>query len=304
MIRHSLVHCLNGNRTEVKMVLRIPSPRPRQVDWPGGLETTGERPMRNPTRVSAPAVQASMLEGFVKLGREYRAVNGLKQAFDDDVRGVFLNSLSRAYWQPTRDFMANNNWPVAKACKAAGVNPSTCHRWNTGETVPNYATVCLLFAQCDLDMRGVRFPTGQEALRLAFFKTLDHIRLGLATPSFLEVIRAGGRPASDDLRSRREELARSKDLVEFDEEAWECLRLVLRNDAVLKAVQAAEHADGDPHGAAEAMRQAAESIASEMTTRYPAGRIRDASGVQRTVSEWLIPWVLFYTVIPPAQRGD
>lgn len=103
--------------------------------------------MANRTRVAATTVHAPAYEGFVKLGREYREVNGLGAAFDEDVRGAFLNSLSRAYWRPTREFMASNKWPAAKACEAAGVNPSTCHRWNTGETLPSYATVCLLFAR-------------------------------------------------------------------------------------------------------------------------------------------------------------
>lgn len=313
MTQHIRFRSLNGTPGWDKMVVRIPSTRPPQADdrprrhvrrLSGRERNIREPLMPNPTRVAAAASHVPVLEGFVKLGREYRDANGLRDTFDDDVRTVFLTSLSRAYWRPTRDFMATNKWPVAKACEAAGVNPSTCHRWNTGETVPSYATVCLLFARCDLDMKGIPFPAGQEAFRLAFFKTLDHIWLVLATPSFMEAISADGRPAAGDLRTRREELARAKGLVELDEEAWECLRLVLRNEAVLAAAQAVEAPAGDRDGAVEAVRQAAESIAGEMATRYPSGRIRDAAGVHRTVSEWLIPWVLFYTVIPPALRGN
>jgi hypothetical protein len=142
--------------------------------------------------------------------------------------------------------------------------------------VPNFETVCLLFARCDLDMKGVRFPSGHEAFRAAFSKTVEHIRsryLGeRATPLYPE--------------------------------SWECLRLVLRDQAVLDSIAGTEKAaGGDARGVLERLRHAAGAIAREVETRFPTGRIKDAEGVQRTIGEWLIPFVLFYTVIPPAQRG-
>lgn len=153
-------------------------------------------------------------------------------------------------------------------------------------------------------MKGVPFPAGQEAYRVAFFKTLDHISLLIETPAFLEAIKTGSRPAADELKSRRDELARVNTFRELDEEAWECLRAVLRSDAAMKAVEAAGRPAAEAAPAGDGLGLAVADIAAEMTTRFPAGRIRDAEGVRQTLSQWLIPWVLFHTVIPLGHRGS
>jgi hypothetical protein len=143
--------------------------------------------------------------------------------------------------------------------------------------VPNFETICLLFARCGLDMKSVGFPTGHDAFRSAFIKTVEHIR-----SRYL-----------DNTPAR------------LDEEAFECLLQVLRSPAVLKAIQVTgKSSAGDAKEVMEKLRQAVESIAAEMGTKFPKGRIRDAAAVQHTIEDWLIPWALFYTVIPPARgRG-
>jgi hypothetical protein len=216
-----------------------------------------------------------VLDGFVKLGQEHREQKGLGTGFHKDIRGFFLKSLARRYWNPTRRYMSESGWSVAKACKAAGLDPSTHTRWD--EMVPNLETICLLFARCDLDMKGVPFPTGHEAFKAALLKTVEHIR-----SSYL-----GEQPA------------------QLDEEALECLRQVLRSQAVLETIKEIEKLEaGDAKGVKERLRQAAEVIAEELSKRFTAGLIKHAAGVQRVITDWLTPLVLFYTVILPAQRGS
>jgi hypothetical protein len=230
--------------------------------------------MLEPTTVATAATQAPTLDGFARLAEEYCEQKGLGAGFQKEVRGFFLKSLARTYWDSLRRYMASTTWPVAKACKAAGLDPSTHTRWD--QMVPTFETICLLFARCDLDMKGVGFPTGHEAFRSAFFKTVEHIR-------------------SKYLHNAPSRL---------DEDAFECLRQVLHSQAVLEALQVTEKpAARDAKEVMERINQAAEAIAAGMRTRLPKGRINDAATVQQAIADWLIPWVLFYTVIPSAQRG-
>jgi hypothetical protein len=231
--------------------------------------------MPKPTTVATAATQAPPLDGFARLAEAYREQKGLGAAFLKEARGFFLKSLARTYWDSIRRYMAGTTWPVAKACKAAGLDPSTHTRWR--EMVPNFETICLLFARCDLDMKSVGFPTGHDAFRSAFIKTVEHIRSGYL----------GNTPAR------------------LDEEAFECLLQVLRSPAVLEAIQVTERSPaGDTEEIMEKLQQAVESIVAEMGTKFPTGRIKNAAAVQRTIADWLIPWALFYSVIPPARsRG-
>jgi hypothetical protein len=142
--------------------------------------------------------------------------------------------------------------------------------------VPNYATICLLFARCDLDMKGVAFPAGHEAFRTAFFKTVEHIR-----SRYL-----------------------GENSGQFDDEAWECLRLVLRSQPVLRAFEVTDkREDRNTSEFKNTLRRSAAAIAVDIERRFPAGRVKEAADVQQIVGEWLIPWVLFYTVVPPSPRG-
>jgi hypothetical protein len=226
----------------------------------------------------AAAPCSAVLEGFVKLGEEYRQHHDLGDGFHKRVRGFFLKSLARAYWEPTRQYMATTSWPVAAACELAGVDPSTPTRWD--RMVPDYTTICLLFARCDLDMRGVPFPRGHEAFRRAFFKTLEYIR-------------------AEELSQRQ--------LASLDNERWECLRLGLGSQAVLDAVTVDDNPKSRSLKAKELrknFRAAAETIATEMGRQFPAGSIKNAEGVEQTIGDWLIPWVLFYTVVPYVWKGQ
>jgi hypothetical protein len=233
--------------------------------------------MSEPTKVTAtaPPAPAPVIDGFVGLGREYRDRKGFGLEFQKDVRGYFLKALARTYWNPVRSFMAQKKWPVAIACKAAGLDPSTHTRWD--EMTPTFETICVLFARCDLEMKDVEFPAGHEAFRTAFFRTVEYIR-------------------SKHMKEPQSQL---------DEEMWECLRLVLGAPAVLEALQATGRSKSeDAKEVVERLRQAIEDLVAELVTRFPNGRIKDVAGAEKAISDWLIPWVLFYTVIPPSRGGS
>lgn len=73
---------------------------------------------------------ATPLDGFLSLAREYCEENGLGSKFQRETRGYFLKSLARSYWNSIRHYMAGTEWPVPKASKAAGLDPSTQTRWD------------------------------------------------------------------------------------------------------------------------------------------------------------------------------
>jgi len=235
--------------------------------------------MLKPTLSVTMPPQAPALDGFLALAQEYCEENDLGAGFQKEVRGFFLKSISRSYWESIRRFMAGTAWPVAKACKAAGVNPSTHTRWD--EMTPTFETICLLFARCDLEMKNVEFPSGHVALRSAVLKTIEHIRC-----TYL-----GCSPAR------------------LDDEIFECLRQVLINPAVLKVLRDVEKPppEGTPEEDAanllEEFGRAADSIASALSHKFPGGRIHSRGAVQQAIDDWLIPWVLLYGALPPAQRG-
>jgi hypothetical protein len=121
-------------------------------------------------------------------------------------------------------------------------------------------------------MKGVAFPDGREALWQAFFRAVEHVRRCLAESDANE--------------------AQST----FDRQQWECVRLALSSPAILEALRASEE-----QGAR--LAAAADGVARDLGALFPKGRIRDVPGVQRVLQDWLIPWVLFCTVIPYDQRG-
>jgi hypothetical protein len=130
----------------------------------------------------------------------------------------------------------------------------------------------LLFAWSGLDMKGVAFPDGGEALWRAFFRAVEQVRRCLSESD------------ANDAEST------------FDRQQWECVRLALSSTAILEALRASEGQEGR-------LAAAAEGVARDLGALFPKGRIQDGPGVQRVLGTWLIPWVLFCTVIPYDQRG-
>jgi hypothetical protein len=212
------------------------------------------------------------LDGFLALGREYREEHGLGNTFDRNVRNAFLEALASEYWKPIKDYLVQNRCPPRAAAAAAGFNRSTSSRWVRSETVPSYPTICLLFAWSGLDMKGVAFPDGREALWRAFFRAVGHVRRCLA-----------------------ENDANDAELT-LDRQQWECVRLALSSTEILEALRASE-------GQGARLAAAADGVARDLGALFPKGRIRDGQGVQSVLQDWLIPWVLFCTVIPYDQRG-
>jgi hypothetical protein len=215
---------------------------------------------------------SSALDGFLDLGREYREAHSLDNTFDRNVRNAFVEALASEYWEPIRLHLVKRGCSPKNAAAAAGVNRSTSARWVRGETVPSFPTICQLFAWSGLDMKGVAFPDGREALWRAFFRTVEHVRQCLAEND------------ANDAEST------------FDRQQWECVRLALSSTAILEALRASEE-----QGAR--LAAAADRVARDLGALFPEGRIRDGPGVQRVLRDWLIPWVLFCTVIPDDQRG-
>jgi hypothetical protein len=217
-----------------------------------------------------------VLEGFKKLGIELRGSRGLGDDFSKRVRRLLAKSIAREYWFPTREHMARAGLPVRKACKVAGVDPSTPTRWD--EMVPDYTTICTLFARCDLDMNDVPFPKGHDAFLAAFFTTLKFIR---------------------------DQELKEKPSASIDRERWECLRHVMLSQAIIDAMTVAidpvmsggYRESSKATTLKENLGSALEMIAAKVAKRFPAGSIKNAADVQTTVSDWLIPWVLFYTVV-------
>lgn len=230
--------------------------------------------MPRPTISATATPQTLPLHGFLSLAREYCEETGLGLAFQKEVRGFFLKSLARGYWDSMRRYMASSAWPVIKACKAAGLDPSTHTRWD--EMIPTFETICLLFARCDLEMKDVAFPNGHAALKSAFLKTVEHIRS----------------------KHLKESTAR------LDDETFECLRQVLTNPVVLRAVEKPSPAGEQEEDAMDLTAEfgrAMEAIACALRDKFPSGRIRSGAAVQQAVDGWLIPWVLIYIALPPAQ---
>jgi hypothetical protein len=221
----------------------------------------------NPSPHSSPA-----LNGFLALGREYREEHSLDNTFDRNVRNAFLEALASEYWKPISQYLVQNRCPPAATAAAAGLNRSTSSRWVRSETVPSFPTLCLLFAWSGLDMKCVAFPDGSEALWRAFFRAVEHVRGYLAQSD------------ANDAEST------------LDREQWECVRLALSSTAILEALRASE-------GQGAQLAAAADGVARALGDLFPKGRIRGSPGVQRVLQDWLIPWVLFCTVIPYDQRG-
>jgi hypothetical protein len=188
------------------------------------------------------------------------------------VRNAFLEALASEYWKPIQQYLVQSRCPPAAAAAAAGFNRSTSSRWVRSETVPSFPTICLLFAWSGLDMNGVAFPDGRESLWRAFFRAVAHVR-----------------------RCLHESNANDAEPA-FDREQWECVRLALSSTAILEALRASE-------GQETRLTAAADCVARDLGALFPKGRIRDGPGVQRVLQDWLIPWVLFCTVIPYDQRG-
>jgi hypothetical protein len=212
------------------------------------------------------------LDGFLALGREYREEHSLDNTFDRNVRNAFLEALASEYWKPICKYLVQNRCPPSAAAAAAGLNRSTSSRWVRSETVPSFSTICLLFAWSGLNMKGVTFPDGREALWRAFFRAVEHVRRCLAESD------------ANDAEST------------FDRQQWECVRLALSSTAILEALRASEEQG-------TRLAAAADGVARDLGDLFPKGRIRDGPGVQRVLQDWLIPWVLFCTVIPYDQRG-
>jgi benzoate transport len=59
------------------------------------------------------------------LGEEFREQKRLGVGFSKEIRGFFLKSLARAYWDAIRQYMVSQGQPPVRACKTAGVNPSS-----------------------------------------------------------------------------------------------------------------------------------------------------------------------------------
>lgn len=233
--------------------------------------------MLDPTITATLSPEAPELDGLLFLAKEHCEQNGLGSSFQKETKRYFLKSLARCYWMPIRQFMATTAWPIAKAAKAAGIDPSTPTRWDT--MIPNFETVCLLFARCDLDLTAVGFPNGHAAFKSAFLKTIEFIRFKYV-----------------DGREAR-----------LDDETFECLRLVLSSTAFLNGLQVNESApteDADDEFPIEEFRTEAEMIASALRSKYPRGKIRSCAAVQQVTDDWLIPWVLIYIALPPAKRGE
>jgi hypothetical protein len=215
---------------------------------------------------------SAVLDGFLVLGREYREKHSLGNTFDRDVRNAFEEALASEYWESIRQYLVQNRRPPKSAAAAAGFNRSTYSRWVRSETVPSFPTICRLFAWSGLDMKGIAFPDGREALWRAFFRAVTHVRRCLPESNANDA-----EPA-------------------FDREQWECVRLALSTTAILEALRASE-------GQEIRLAAAADGVARDLGALFPKGRIRDGPGVQRVLQDWLIPWVLFCTVIPYDQRG-
>jgi transcriptional regulator with XRE-family HTH domain len=214
-----------------------------------------------------------VLDGFLALGHEYRREYDLDELFDKGVRNCLSEALVRQYWGPIHQFLVRNHISAKDAGAAAGVNRSTYTRWMKSETHPSFPTICQIFAWAGLDMKGVPFPGGREALWQAFFRALEEIRQRLPT------------------RSRGQ-----KDVPLLDAEQWECLRMGVCSEAVLEGLRAGV-------AGRERLRAATDGLASDLARRFPGGQLRDGAVVRRVFDDWLIPWVLFYTVVPYDEKG-
>ena len=217
----------------------------------------------------APPLHSRVLEGFLALGKAYRQEHGLGPAFEKEVKSFLAEAVAGEYWEPIRQYLRQSQHSLKDAGEAAGLNRSTISRLLRNETSAIVPTICLIVAWLGLDMKDVDFPTGRDARRRVFLRTVGYIRTRL--------------PEGE----RGEEGA-----APFDDEAWECLRLALSSPAVQEAVKAG----GDVNAAVE-------SVAREWCRRGRGGRVKDGEDVRRVFREWLIPWALFYTVVPYAERG-
>lgn len=129
-------------------------------------------------------------------------------------------------------------------------------------------------------MKDVNFPSGHVALKSAVLKTVEHIR-------------------SEYLKCSPAQL---------DDETFECLRQVLINPVVLDLLRGGEKPSSvggleDAKALMEEFGRAAAAIASTLKDKFPSGRIRSGAAVQQAIDDWLIPWVLLSSALPPAQRG-
>jgi transcriptional regulator with XRE-family HTH domain len=215
-----------------------------------------------------------VLDGFLALGDDYRRRHDLGTEFDKDVKSFFAAAVAGEYWAPIRQYFAQNCVSLKEAGAAAGINRSTVSRLLRRETNPSFGTVCQMFAWLDLNPCAVPFPDGRDALARAFVRTVAFLRGRLP-----EAERGAADPGP------------------FEEEEWDCLRLGVCSEAILEALRAGE--DEKPGKLAAAT----EGVAADLARRYPNGRIKDGAAVRRVFQDWLIPWVLFYTVIKFEERA-
>jgi transcriptional regulator with XRE-family HTH domain len=215
--------------------------------------------------------RSRILEGFLALGHDYRHRHGLGAEFDRDVKNFFAEAVSGEYWGPIRQYFARNHYSLKDAGAAAGINRSTVSRLLRSETSPSFSTICLMFAWLGLDLKGVAFPAGPDALARAFVRTVQY------------------------LRGRLPEAERGVPELPFDAEQWQCLRLGVASEAILHALR-----PGEEPGRLTA---ATDGVAGELVRLFPGGRIKDGAAVREVFQNWLISWVLFYTVVPFAERG-
>lgn len=230
--------------------------------------------MLDPTITAMLAEDTTHFGTLISVGKEYCEQNNFPSSFSKETKGYFLKSLTRAYWMPIRQYMGSTQWPVAKACKIAGLDPSTPTRWD--KMTPTFETICLLFARCDLDLGAVKFPNGHAAFKAAFLRTIEFIRL-----KYLD-----GRQAR------------------LDDETFECLRQVLLTPAIVNYLQTpdSQFSIDDDSIQIDDFEPVAAAISSSLRTKYPSGNIRTSAAVQSAIDEWLIPWVLIYVALPP-HRG-
>jgi hypothetical protein len=209
----------------------------------------------------------------VRFGHALRDRHHLTEEFAKDVRVAFLKSLVIAYWDAITAYMVKAGWPVKEAVRHVGIAPSTHSRWGR-ETTPSFENICLMFSGCDLNLRDVSFPTAQDAFKSALLRTVEHIR--------------------------KKYLDQQQSATLGDAE-WLCLCRALGSSEILQKTLADPTANADQ--VTGAWHVACEGIGEEVS-RLTDGRIKDADQVLRTIQDWIRPLVLFYTVIPPARRGN
>ncbi len=230
-----------------------------------------------------PLPDQELFDGFVQLGWEWREAENFGEKFKKDVWSFFLKSLVQSFWRPMRKSMAEQGCHLQEAGKRAGINRSTLSRWSKEEHTPEFYNVCLIFARNDLDLNKVQFPVGHEAFREALFKTLKLIAAKIQK--------------SPQTRQNTPEL--------FTAEHWECLWHILQSQPILNALRG-NSTDESSHLNAfqETLGKEFTKITEKLSVRFPNGQIQTISDVKLTVSAWLIPLVLFYTVVPYEMKGE